>query len=250
MRYVMSVSPDFTPDHIAGWYIFNTWLQRQLGEQIHLELYADFARQRKAILAGEIDLIYANPFDAAMLVREQGFTAIAAPLSKSDEAIIAVLTESPVHKVEDLQAGIHIASTDDPDVNLISMIMLEPADLSASNVHIQTVDAYVLVAKQVLQGKADVGFFLKEAFEGLSNMIQRQLRVLISSEIHVIHHVLLAGPRLEQYQADLKRLLPGMTLDPKSQSVLDSLGLKGWAVQGQEETEFMIDLMDTLVSEP
>lgn len=250
MRYVMSVSPDFTPDHIAGWYIFNTWLQRQLGEQIHLELYADFASQRKAILAGEIDLIYANPFDAAMLVREQDFLAIAAPVMKPDEAVIAVLADSPVHKVEDLAAGLRIASTDDPDVNLISMIMLEPADLSANNVHIQTVGAYVLVAKQVLQGKADVGFFLKEAFEGLSSIIQSQLRVLISSEIHVIHHVLLAGPRLQQRQADLKELLPGMTQDPRGQGVLDSLGLKGWTAQEQEETEFMIDLMDTLVSEP
>ena len=79
MRYVMTVSPDFPPAKIAGWYIFNTWLQRQLGEHIHLELYPDFASQRTAILNQEIDLIYANPFDAAMLVVNK-LVAIAAPL--------------------------------------------------------------------------------------------------------------------------------------------------------------------------
>ncbi|MEN9501912.1 MAG: hypothetical protein RI964_1197 [Pseudomonadota bacterium] len=248
MRYVMSVSPDFAPDHIAGWYIFNTWLQRQLGEHIHLELYSDFASQREAILKQEIDLIYANPFDAAMLVRDQGFIAIAAPLSTSDEAVIAVNIDSPIQHVEDLKPGTRIASTDDPDVNLISMIMLEPADLSSANVQTTTVNTYVLVAKQLLQGKADVGFFLKDAFMGLSGIIQRQLRELIRSEIHVIRHVLLAGPRLQHQHATLQQLLPNMLWDAKGVGVLKSLGLQGWEVQGQEDTEFMIDLMDTLVS--
>lgn len=247
MRYVMTVSPDFTPDRIAGWYIFNTWLQRQLGEHIHLELYPDFASQRAAIDNDEIDLIYANPYDAAMLVREKGFTAIAAPVNISDEAIIAVATGSSIQQVEDLQSGARIAATDDPDVNLISMIMLEPADLSTQNVTIQTVDTYVLVAKQLLQGKADAGFFLKEAFTGLSRMIQQQLRILIRSEIYVIRHVLLAGPRLQERQNDLLELLPAMSGDTRGKGVLTSLGLQGWELQGQEDTEFMIDLMDTLV---
>lgn len=248
MRYVMTVSPDFPPDQIAGWYIFNTWLQRQLGEHIHVELYSDFEAQRKAIREGQIDLIYANPFDAAMLVREEGFTAIAAPLSKPDEAVIAVAVDSPIPQVADLKPGTRIAATDDPDVNLISMIMLEPADLSAKNTVTQTVGTYVLVAKQVLQGKADVGFFLKDAFAGLSGMIQRQLRVLVRSEIHVIRHVLLVGPRLRERHGDLWKLLSEMGDNAKGEDALKSLGLQGWEMQTQEDTEFMIDLMDTLVN--
>ncbi|OQX13104.1 MAG: phosphate ABC transporter substrate-binding protein [Thiothrix lacustris] len=246
--YVMSVSPDFPPAQIAGWYIFNTWLQRQLDVPIHVSLFDDFASQRMVIQQDGIDLVYANPFDAAMLVREKGFTAIATPLHKSDEAIIAVAVDSPVRCIEDLSAGIRIAATDDPDVNLIAMIMLEPADLSAQNVQTQTVDTYVLVAKRLLQGQADVGFFLRDAFEALSGMIRRQLRELIRSEIHVIRHVLLAGPRLQAQHEQLRRILPAMSLDPKGQGVLGSMGLQGWEIQEQEDTEFMIDLMDTLVS--
>ena len=78
MTLQLTVSPDFSPDHIAGWYVFNTWLQRKLGVRIHLELYDDFDSQRQAIAANKVDLIYANPYDAAMLVREKGFVAIAA----------------------------------------------------------------------------------------------------------------------------------------------------------------------------
>lgn len=248
MPYVMTVSPDFPPAQIAGWYIFNTWLQRQLGVPIHVELFSDFASQRAVIQDNGIDLIYANPFDAAMLVREKGFTAIATPLHKSDEAIIAVAVDSPIQHIEDLQPGIRIVATDDPDVNLIAMIMLEPADLSAHNVQTQTVDTYVLVAKKLLQGQADVGFFLRDAFDTLSGMIQRQLRELIRSEIHVIRHVLLAGPRLREQHEALRCILPAMNTDVKGKGVLESLGLLGWEIQEQEDTEFMIDLMDTLVN--
>ena len=73
MTYQITVSPDFSPDHIFGWYHFNTWLQQNLDTRIHLELYSDFESQREAILSDQIDLIYANPYDASMLVREKGF---------------------------------------------------------------------------------------------------------------------------------------------------------------------------------
>ncbi|MFN3785837.1 MAG: PhnD/SsuA/transferrin family substrate-binding protein, partial [Thiothrix sp.] len=207
----------------------------------------DFASQREAIRKDAIDLIYANPFDAAMLVRDKGFQAIVTPLHQADEAIIAVAAESSVRCVEDLLPGCRIAATDDPDVNLMAMIMLEPADLSAQTTQLHTVDTYVLVAKQLLQGHADVGFFLRDAFLNLSGMIRGRLRELVRSEIHVIRHVLLAGPRMQAHVPTLRTLLPSMAADLKGQQVLASLGLAGWELQEQEDTEFMIDLMDTLV---
>lgn len=244
--YTLTVSPDFMPDYIAGWYIFNTWLQRQLGENIHLELYNDFAEQRKAIANDEIDLIYANPFDAAMLVREKGFVAVAAPLDKPDEIILAVPESSEVQTLDDLPSGARIYRTDDPDVNLIGMMMIESADLTAANTQVQMVDNYVLVAKALFQEKADLGFFLQEAFHSLSDFVKSKLRVLLGSQIHVVTHVLLAGPKFVEHQQVLQECLVDMPERDKGQGVLDSMGLTGWQLQTQEDTEFMIDLMDTL----
>jgi phosphonate transport system substrate-binding protein len=244
--YTLTVSPDFMPDYIAGWYIFNTWLQKQLGEAIHVELYNDFASQREAILRDEIDLIYANPFDAAMLVREKGFTAIAAPLNKPDEVVLAVPEQSAAQSIDALSAGLRIARTDDPDVNLIGMMMIESANLNSSNTQVQLVDNYVLVAKALFQEKADVGFFLKEAYHSLSDFVKGQLRVLLTSEIHVVTHVLLAGPRFKANHERLQDLLVSMPAQEKGAGVLQSMGLDGWKQQTQEDTEFMIDLMDTL----
>ncbi len=110
MTLQLTVSPDFSPDFIAGWYVFNTWLQRRLGTRIHLELYDDFVTQRQAIAEDRVDVIYANPHDAAMLVREKGYTALAAPRNKPDEVVVAVHADAAAQHVEDLKPGLKIAS--------------------------------------------------------------------------------------------------------------------------------------------
>ncbi len=246
MPHVLTVSPDFTPKHIAGWYIFNTWLQRQSDLAFHVELYDSFNKQREAIADDKIDLIYANPYDAAMLVREKGFKALVAPLAKADEAIIACNGESQINTIEDLQPDLNIVTTDDPDVHLMGMMMLEPADLNKDNTNIEEVDGYVIVAKKLLQKNADIGFFLKDAYYDLSRLIRDDLKVLITSEIFVIRHILLAGSELQQHHQQLQSLLVNMKDDPKGVGVLEAMGLNGWEKQTQEDTEFMIDLMDTL----
>ena len=245
----MTVSPDFPPKFISGWYIFNTWLQRVLGEPVHLSLFDSFDAQREAIAADQIDLIYANPHDAAMLVREKGFRALTAPLRRPDEAVIALPADAAAASVTDLQGPLRIVCTDDPEVNLIAGIMLEPADIDPAQYQIRYVDTYVLVAKALLQDEADVGFFLHDAFAGFTSLVRDGLRLLVSSEIQVVQHVLLLGPRLQAKSDCLTDALLAMADDARGAGVLASMDLAGWQRQTQEDTEFMIDLMSTLVSD-
>lgn len=247
MSFLFTISPDFTPDHLSGWYIFNTWLQKQSDLAIHLEMYNDFNSQKEAIKNDLVDLIYANPYDAAMLVREKGFLPVAKPAGITDEAIIAVSASSPIHDVAEFVAGTKIAFTDDPDVRLIGMILLEPGNLDTSNTEAILCDTYIQVAKNLLQGKADLGIFLAEAYDGLSDMVKKQMRVLVRSEISVVHHALMIGPRLAAKRDDIQNTLVNMTNDSKSKDILNSLGFSAWQSVDDEEMEFMIDLMDTLV---
>jgi len=246
--HIFTVSPDFTPDHLSGWFIFNTWLQRTLDAHFHLQLYDDFQSQREAIKAGKIDLIYANPYDAAMLMREKGFKPLAKFGGIADEAIIAVSTHGPYEKVEDLDPGINLATTDDPDVHMMGMIMLEPAELDASKIHVVNCDSYVLVAKQLIKQTADAGIFLVEAYNSLSSMIRKELRVLVRSQIHVVHHSLMIGPSIQQYREPLLDALLSMQDCEKGRGVLQALGCEKWELVDDEEMEFMIDLMDTLIT--
>lgn len=242
----LTVSPDFAPKNTSAWFIFNTWLQRRVNLPIHLELFNDFASQRAAIAAGDIDIIFANPFDASMLVREHDFVPVARPASGADECVVVVSVKSPARRVEDLQPGIRIASTDDPDVELIGMIMLEPADLDKHNTHAVTVPSYPLVAAQLLRGRADVGFILEAAYEDLSSLTRHQLRPLVRSQISDIRHVLLIGPRLRPLRERIRRILLGMHAEPAGASLVAELGMRCWETMEPEDTEFMIDLMDTL----
>lgn len=246
MTFQFTVSPDFSPDHLSGWYIFNTWLQKQTGERIHLEMYDNFQTQRTVIQNDGIDLIYANPYDAAMLVRDKGFFPLTRPVGLVDEAIIAVSADSPVYDVADLGLGAKIAMTDDPDVRMMGMMMLEAGDLDTLNTKTINCDSYILVAKQLLQSHADVGIFFAGAFDDLSGMIKNKLRVLVRSEISVIHHSLMLGTKLSHRKLEMQNLLLAMHTNAKGMDVLNSLGFSAWSKVELEEMEFMIDLMDTL----
>jgi phosphonate transport system substrate-binding protein len=250
MSYKLTVSPDFTPDHIGGWYIFNTWLQKSLQLPIHLELYDSFHQQRDAIDEDEVDLIYANPFDASKLVRDKGFLPVARPRRSADEAIIAVTESFHANKIEDLKADTTIAQSEDPDVNLICDIMLEPAELSATGQERLVLGSYPLVAKALIKRNADVGFFLVEAYLSLSKLTKQNLRILARSQINVMHHTLLLGPKLQEYRDLLNHHLLTMSTSQKGAGVLDAMGFEAWDNMNDEEMEFMIDLVDTLNYQP
>lgn len=248
MTLNMTVSPDFSPDKLAGWFVLNTWLQRRLDTAIHLEMHDTFDRLRRAVAEGRVDLIYANPADAAMLVRKNGFIAVAQPLNVADEAIVIVNAASPARCVEDLKPGIRVASTADPDIDMMGMIMLEPADLSADNVTVEILGNHTLVAKALINGKADVGILPARAYDSLSNMVRASLRPLVRSEISVVRHVLLAGQKAAGLVPALADLLVGMAGDEKGGAILRDLGFLGWEKCSQEDVEFMIDLVDTLMA--
>ena len=246
MTLVFTVSPDFNTKYLPGWFVVNTWLQRHLGVATHFEVFDGFDDLHRSMEAGSIDIIYANPFDAARLVRDFGYVAVARPVGRADEAVIASLASGPVQHVEDLQPGTRIATTDDPDVHMMCMIMIEPADLNVANVAMQRRDNYVLVAKSLLKGEADIGFFLAETFDELSGPIKNQLHVLVRSQIYVINHVLLAHPRLGDQIDTLRASVLGMAAEPKGAMALQDVNIQGWEALDQEEVEFMIDLMVAL----
>ena len=137
---------------------------------------------------------------------------------------------------------------DDPEVNTIGMIMLEPADLNADNVNTSELNNYVMVAKNLINQSADAGFFLKESYDNMSKFIKSQIKPIIASEISVIRHSFLVGPRMAGRVDDIRKLLNDMRSIEKGPGVLASLGFSQWENQSQEDAEFMIDLMDTLVT--
>lgn len=245
MNVNFTVSPSFPAERITDWYIFNTWLQRALSMPIHLELYDDFGSQRKAILEGQVDMIYANPFDASLLVREKNFQALAGPES-GDEMVVFTATEKSFQSITDLRPGVRLSCTDDPSVNTVGRILLEPANIDPADIVTLPTDTYIQVARMVLRDNADIGFMPVDAFEALSGIIRRDLRILVTSQLHVIHHSFLIGPALQDSREKITELLVTLHETEKGGNLLAGLGCNRWRRLEHEDVELMIDIISTL----
>lgn len=241
------IAPDFPPNLFSGWYTLNTLLQKRSDLAIHLETPASSQEQTQMIDGGDIALVYANPFDAAKLIREKGYKAIARPAGKSDEMVIVSSAKGDIKTLEDLKAGSSIAMADNRDVKLIGLRLLEAVDLTEDDVKFEITKTYQEAAKLVAQGQTQAAFFIAEIYHSLSNLTKMQLNVLIESDLADITHVVLAK---EDYaDADKVRdVLLSLKDDANGQAVLTELGMpNGFEAVSEEEAEFMIDLMETLL---
>ena len=247
MTWQLAISPDVNVRNITDWFIFNTKIQRLTGQPVQATVYDDFADLHAAFNDGRADLVFANAANTATLLRDRGFLPLAAPAGVANEAAIVVAEESPWQQITDLGDHVRVAATDAPDVERICRILLEPADLTPESVDLEIKPNPILVAKAVLRGQSDIGFLPREAYDELSQLVRRQLRVLISSKIYVVRHSLLVSPALAD-QLDLLWVgLETMNKDANDRELLAALGApNGWQRLTQEETEFMIDLMDAL----
>ena len=242
------IAPDFSPERFAGWHMLNTLLQRRSGVKLHLLTPASPAEQVELLAAGNVDLVYANPFEAVDMIRHQGYVPFARPAGKFDEMVIATAAESALQRLEDIRPGSRIALTDNKDVKLIGLRLLEPADLTEALIEWVPVENFQATARLILKGEVQAGFFLAEAYASLTRMTRNQLRVLVESRISDISHVVLAHPRMAGDLPRVSQALLGIGSEPADRDVLDALGLpKGFEPMSQEDAEFMIDLMDTLL---
>ncbi len=242
------IAPDFAPERFAGWHMLNTTLQRRSGIHLHLLTPASAHEQAQVLAAGKADLVYANPFDATDMIRTHGYIPFARPAQRYDEMVIATGAESGLQNVEDLKPGCRIALTDNKDVKLIGLRLLEPADLTEAAIRWVPVDSYQAAARLAIKGEVEASFFLADAFASLTRMTRSQLRVLVESAISDISHVVLAHPRMADNLPAIEKALLGLGHEAGDADVLEALGLpSGFEPMTQEEAEFMIDLMDTLL---
>lgn len=247
MTYNFLIAPDFSPERFAGWHLLNTLLQKRSDVSLHLSTPASHAEQDEQINTGDVAFVYANPFDAAKMIREEGYKVIARPVGKFDEMVIASKAGGEIANLDDLHKGSIIAMADNRDVKLIGMRLLEAVDLGENDVNFEIVETYQAAARLVIQGKAQAAFFIAEVFETLSNLTKSQLNVLIQSNIATISHVVLAKEGFAHTQA-VKEVLLGLSQDADGKAVLDELGMpQGFEAVSDEEAEFMIDLMETLL---
>lgn len=241
------IAPDFSPEFFAGWHLLNTLLQKRTGQSLRLVTPTSHAEEEKLIVDDKVALIYANPFDAAKLIREYGYRAIAKPVGKNDEMVIATVKDSPINSLADLPKGAKVAMADNRDVKLIGLRLLEAVDFVESDLDFCVVDTYQAAARALMLGQADVGFFMAQVFHNLSNLTKAELKVLIESDISTVSHIILVKDGFDEAN-DIQKVLLSLGNDQDGKAVLQELDMiAGFEIMTQEQAEFMIDLMETLL---
>ena len=243
----MLIAPDFSPDRFAGWHMLNILIQKRANLNMHLNMPASHSEQEALINAGDMQVIYANPFDAATLIREQGYRAVARPIGKSDEMVIAASADSEINTLEDLVNGATIAMANNRDVKLIGLRLLEAVDLEETDLNWSVTETYQAAARQVIKGDAQAAFFLAEIFHSFSRLTKAQLNVLIESDLADISHVLLIKDGFPDTDILMNAIL-NLHNDDDGREALAELGMpQGFEAMDEEDAEFMIDLMQTLL---
>jgi phosphonate transport system substrate-binding protein len=243
----MLIAPDFSPDRFAGWHMFNILIQKRANLNMHLNMPASHSEQEALIDAGDMQVIYANPFDAATLIREQGYHAVARPIGKSDEMVITASSNSDISTLEDLSHGATIAMANNRDVKLIGLRLLEAVDLEEADLNWSVTETYQAAARQVIKGDAQAAFFLAEIFHSFSRLTKAQLSVLIESDLADISHVLLIKDGFPDTDILMDAIL-NLHHDDDGKEALAELGMpQGFEAMDEEDAEFMIDLMQTLL---
>ena len=243
----MLIAPDFSPERFAGWHMFNTLIQKRANLNMHLNIPDSQAEQQDIINQGDIQVIYANPFDAATLIREQGYRAVARPIGKSDEMVIAAAANSDINSLEDIKAGATVAMADNRDVKLIGLRLLEAVDIAEADLNWTVTETYQAAARQVIKGDAQVAFFMAEIFHSFSRLTKAQLSVLIESDLADISHVLLIKDGFPDTDILMNAIL-NLHNDDDGKEALAELGMpQGFEAMDEEDAEFMIDLMQTLL---
>lgn len=243
----MLIAPDFSPERFAGWHMFNTLIQKRANLNMHLNIPTSHAEQETVISEGDIQVIYANPFDATTLIREHGYHAVARPIGKSDEMVIAAAANSDINSLEDIKAGATIAMANNRDVKLIGLRLLEAVDIEEADLNWSVTETYQAAARQVIKGEAQAAFFLAEIFHSFSRLTKAQLSVLIESDLADISHVLLIKDGFPDTDILMDAIL-NLHKDDDGKEALAELGMpQGFEAMNEEDAEFMIDLMQTLL---
>ena len=243
----MLIAPDFSPERFAGWHMFNTLIQKRANLNMHLNIPTSHAEQETVISEGDIQVIYANPFDAATLIREHGYHAVARPIGKSDEMVIAAAANSDINSLDDIKAGATIAMANNRDVKLIGLRLLEAVDIEEADLNWSVTETYQAAARQVIKGEAQAAFFLAEIFHSFSRLTKAQLSVLIESDLADISHVLLIKDGFPDTDILMDAIL-NLHNDDDGKEALAELGMpQGFEAMNEEDAEFMIDLMQTLL---
>ncbi|MDD5272153.1 MAG: PhnD/SsuA/transferrin family substrate-binding protein [Methylovulum sp.] len=221
-----------------GWYFFNTYLQRHLGREVHLELsHGAMSERRKKV--EEMDIVFTKPFEATRLMLEHHYQPLLRPIDQTDEVTLLVRSDDKRQTLADYKGGKIVTAAPDSFVYLLGRFLLEESESSLTNMEYIFSGHDIKALQMLLKGSADILFMLSETYKGLSGLTRKMLREIDQSETAFAFHVFSASPRCTEVGKALSEVLLDMNQDSQGRQVLADLGIPGWIKPTTDECDML-----------
>lgn len=220
---VFIVPQSLTSDTFARWSPFLERLGHATGQCYDLRLSATIPEFERALLSGQADYAFANPYHEVMAKSKQGYL----PLIRDDRTrlsgIVIVKKDSDIHKLSDL-SGRQIAF---PAPNSFAASLLIRAKLAQQGIKIvaKYVKTHANVFRAVAVGDAAAGGGVNITLDEEEPALREQLRIL-DRTASFAPHPFIAHPRIGK--ADREKLIEqfiAMAGDVEGRRLLDEINV-------------------------
>lgn len=221
-----------------GWYFFNTYLQRRLGREIHMEVEHG-AIAEKGQRAEQMDIVFAKPFEATRLMLQNRFQPLLRPADQTDEVTLLVRADDARQSPGDFHGGKAVTASPDNFVYLLGRFLLDESGLASEQLEYQFAGHEIKALQMLLKGGADMLFMSSETYRGLSGLTRKLLRELDQSETAFAFHLFCIAPHCQELGDALNTVLLEMESDAQGRQVLADLGIEAWDKPTRDETDML-----------
>jgi anti-anti-sigma factor len=230
---------------LNGWYFFNTYLQRRLGRDIHLDLV--HAAWDNELQPSATHLVFAQPFQATRLLLQHGFHLVARPADQADEITVLVRADDARQSLSDFAGGKAVTDTAESFVYLLGRFLLDEGGLASEGLEYIFTGHEIKAVRTLLNGDADILFLPTENYNSLSALTRSRLRPLDASDSGLAFHLFCLSPACADLLPGLRETLLDMSTADKGKQVLDDLGLTSWSEPEREEIDMLTMLYQRYV---
>jgi anti-anti-sigma factor len=206
---------------LTGWYLLNTYLQRRMKKAIHFEQAVDTPNPNTT------DLLFARPFEAALMISQHGFIPVLRPVSEADEVVILVRADDTRVLADYAKASVGTA-TEDSFVYLLGRFLCDENGLDSAQLNFDFSGNEIKALQTLIRKKTDLLFMLKKTYDGLSSFSRNNVRKLDESQTDFACHLFCVAPHLKDQGAELTEILMDMAKDDQGQQILQDIQFEGW----------------------
>ncbi len=228
---------------VNGWYFFNTYLQRHLGREIHLELeYGAMGERRKSI--EQMDIVFTKPFESTNLMLKHHFHPLMRPIDQTDEVTLLVRADDQRQQLKEFEGGTIVTAAKENFVYLLGRFLLEEDEAALANMQYQFAGYDIKALQTLLRGNADILFMLSDSYNGLSGLTSKMLRKIDQSETAFAFHLFCVAPQCAELAQAIDEVLLNMSMDSQGRQILGDLGIEGWCKPSQDEIDMLAMLFN------